>query len=139
MDRKSERLRRSASRLGLVNTSFFSATYEPNRSRSSGARFVVLPSLWNENAPLAGLEAMARGRPLIVSAVGGLQELAQAGRGYIALAGGVADLAERMDLLMSDDEECRRAGAAALAFARNELTPERHLGELERAYRTLIN
>ena len=40
-----------------------------------GARCVVLPSLVEENAPFTALEALAAGRPLIASAVGGLPEL----------------------------------------------------------------
>jgi glycosyltransferase involved in cell wall biosynthesis len=36
---------------------------------------VVIPSLWHENLPLAGLNAIASGVPLLVSDVGGLTEL----------------------------------------------------------------
>ena len=37
--------------------------------------WVVVPSLWWENAPLAVLEAFRHGRPVIVSGIGGLAEL----------------------------------------------------------------
>jgi glycosyltransferase involved in cell wall biosynthesis len=36
---------------------------------------VVIPSLWHENLPIAGLNAIASGVPLLVSDVGGLTEL----------------------------------------------------------------
>ena len=133
------RLRRTASELGLVHTRFEGrAPAETVDQVLRGARFVALPSLSNENAPLAALEAMARGRPLVVSAVGGLPELAEDGRGRIARAGDVTDFCRHVASLMSEAESCRRAGARALAFAQEELTPERHLAQLEEAYRDLI-
>lgn len=48
------------------------------------ARCVVLPSEWYENGPYSAMEAMALGKPLIVSNNGGLPELVQNGvNGYI--------------------------------------------------------
>ena len=48
------------------------------------ARCVVLPSEWYENGPYSAMEAMALGKPLIVSNNGGLPELVEDGvNGYI--------------------------------------------------------
>ena len=48
------------------------------------ARCVVLPSEWYENGPYSAMEAMALGKPLIVSNYGGLPELVGNGKnGYI--------------------------------------------------------
>jgi glycosyltransferase involved in cell wall biosynthesis len=135
---ESDGLRQSASRLGLVNISFEGRVPAERVDQAlRGSRFVVLPSIWNENAPLAMLEAMARGRAAIVSAVGGLRELAQGGRGHTTRVGDVLDLARSISLLVRDGKLCRTTGARALAFARQELTPERHLTQLEHAYRSL--
>ncbi|MGZ4386852.1 MAG: glycosyltransferase [Gaiellaceae bacterium] len=41
----------------------------------AGLDAVAIPSLWHENLPTTGLNAIAAGVPLIVSDVGGLQEL----------------------------------------------------------------
>lgn len=41
----------------------------------ANAKCVVIPSQWYENGPYAAMEAMALGRPLIVSNYGGLPEL----------------------------------------------------------------
>jgi glycosyltransferase involved in cell wall biosynthesis len=133
-------LRRTASRLGLRSTSFLGEMPAEGVIRVlRTARFVVLPSLWNENAPLVALEAMARGRPLLVSSVGGLPELAADGRGWSCQPGDIFGLARQIGLLMRDDAMCRQAGDAALAFARDELTPSRHRVRLEHAYRSLIS
>ena len=48
------------------------------------SRCVVLPSEWYENGPYSAMEAMALGKPLIVSNMGGLPELVKDGvNGYI--------------------------------------------------------
>lgn len=48
------------------------------------ARCVVLPSEWYENGPYSAMEAMALGKPLVVSDNGGLPELVDDGiNGYI--------------------------------------------------------
>lgn len=48
------------------------------------ARCVVLPSEWYENGPYSAMEAMALGKPLIVSNLGGLPELVYDSKnGYI--------------------------------------------------------
>lgn len=48
------------------------------------SRCVVLPSEWYENGPYSAMEAMALGKPLIVSNKGGLPELVEDGRnGFI--------------------------------------------------------
>ena len=41
------------------------------------SRCVVLPSEWYENGPYSAMEAMALGKPLIVSSLGGLPELVE--------------------------------------------------------------
>jgi glycosyltransferase involved in cell wall biosynthesis len=134
-----ETLRGFASQLGLMNTTFGGRVpIEEVDQVLRRARFVVLPSLWSENAPLAALEAMARARPLIASGVGGLPELAGEGRGRVVVPGDGADLARNIDDLMGDADACSLAGAAALAFAREELTPELHLAHLEQAYRDVM-
>ena len=45
---------------------------------------MVLPSEWYENGPYSAMEAMALGKPLIVSNLGGLPELVEQNKnGYI--------------------------------------------------------
>ena len=44
-----------------------------------GARALLLPSVWPENAPLVAVEALAMGTPLLTSTRGGLQEVLYGG------------------------------------------------------------
>ncbi len=128
-------LRRLAGQLELDRTQFLGRVDYPEiPGIVRGARYLVLPSLCDENAPLAALEAMAEGRPLLVTRAGGLPELVQEGAGLICDRGSVADMAAQIRRMASDDDLCRRAGASALSFARRELLPSMHRQRLEGAY-----
>jgi glycosyltransferase involved in cell wall biosynthesis len=102
------------------------------------ARYVALPSTWDENAPLAALEAMATGRPLLVSRTGGLPELIEGGEGLMFDPGDTAAMAEHITSLMKDDDLCRALGGRGLARVKSEFTPETHLEKLEEAYATAL-
>jgi glycosyltransferase involved in cell wall biosynthesis len=83
---------------------------------------------------------MARCRPLLVSSASSFVELVAGGRGRTCGPGDVSDLAWLIQLLMKDDALYGQVGAAALAFARDELTPQRRRARLAQAYaKTLAN
>jgi glycosyltransferase involved in cell wall biosynthesis len=131
---------RTAKQLGLTNTRFTGRLTPQEVSACIGrARFLVFPSVWDENAPLAAIEGMIAGRALIVSDIGGLPELAQNGRGLICEPGSVEQLAESLSTLMNDAELAQRIGEAARLFAIAELSPQSHLTSLEAAYRSVLN
>ena len=117
--------------LGLKNTEFLGHL---DRDRLMAvmrrARYVAFPSSWNENAPIAAAEALAAGRPLIVTDRGGLPELVRDSRGLCVPADD-ADQLSRAIGRMNTDFDCRNAGENAMAFHRSELTPEKHLSQLE--------
>lgn len=81
-------------------------------SRMAAVDWVVVPSLWWENAPLVIEEARAHGRPVIVSGHGGLVEAAAAG-GLRVPAGNAAALAETMQAACDPLTWTRHAAAAA--------------------------
>jgi glycosyltransferase involved in cell wall biosynthesis len=74
--------------------------------------WVLLPSLWFENAPLVLLEAQRAGRPVICTALGGMQELVRDGvDGVFVPRGDPAALAETMQALAGNPEiHARLAG-----------------------------
>jgi glycosyltransferase involved in cell wall biosynthesis len=131
-------LRALAAELGLQRTSFLGWL---DHSQVVGvlraARYLVMPSRADENAPLAALEAMAEGRPLLVSRAGGLPELVADRAGLTFERGDSSDLAAKLRLL-DDDNFCREAGVASLRFARRRLTPDVHRRGLEEAYAAAI-
>lgn len=81
------------------------------------AALAIVPSRYAEILPLAALEAMAAGLPVVAARAGGLTELVPEGGLYPP--GAVAALAERVEALYGD----ARAGAAALAVARQRTAP----------------
>lgn len=76
------------------------------------AQFVVMPSYY-EPFGIVALEAMACGRPIVASRVGGLEEIIQDGvQGYLTPSGDHLQLARRMADLMLHPERRRRMGQA---------------------------
>ena len=128
-------LKALAEELRLTNTRFLGripSEHVPELLRT--ARYLALPSMWDENAPLAALEAMAAGRPLLVTANGGLPELVRGGEGLQCPPGDVEALAGSIRRLHADDRLCREMGGRAAERAAAEFTPEHHLARLEDAY-----
>lgn len=65
--------------------------------------FCVFPSRW-ENAPIVLLEAMAAGKPIISTKVGGIPEIIQEGRNGLLVYPDVPFVANAMSLLIEDQE-----------------------------------
>lgn len=83
----------------------------------AAADIFVLPSDW-EGLPLVVVEAMAAGKPVIASAVGGVPELIEQERtGMLVPAGDPEALAQAILRLARDPELRRRVGEAARASA----------------------
>ena len=81
------------------------------------AAVVVCPSL-REGFGVSCAEAMAHGRPVVASAVGGLRDLVVDGEtGLLVPPGDVAALRAALERLLADAELRRRLGAAARARA----------------------
>jgi glycosyltransferase involved in cell wall biosynthesis len=73
----------------------------------------VLPSLW-EGLPMALIEAMASGLPVIATLVSGSQQVVEQGRsGILVSPGEVTPLRQAMEDLLADPERARLLGKAA--------------------------
>ena len=83
----------------------------------AGAALALVPSRYAEILPLAALEAMAAGLPLVASRAGGLAELSP--EPGLHRPGDVSAMAERITALWGD----AAAGEAALAVARERTAP----------------
>ncbi len=61
-----------------------------------GARALVLPSEWYENAPMSILEAYASGTPVVGADIGGIPEMIDDGTGWVFRSGDVDALADAL-------------------------------------------
>jgi glycosyltransferase involved in cell wall biosynthesis len=100
---------------------------------------VVLPTLWMENCPLAVLEAMAQGRPVVATRIGGLPELIEDGvSGALFDRGDAADLAAKILDLFSVPGRAEAAGERARLLHRSRFAPEIHASRLQGIYQSLL-
>ena len=101
-----------------------------------GAQMVVVPSFY-EPFGIVALEAMACGRPVVASRVGGLQEIVTDGiEGFLVEVGDHLRLASRLARLILDPDLRERMGAAALRRAAG-FSWQRAAGDTLELYRDL--
>lgn len=93
-----------------------------------GARAVVLPSEWYENAPMSVLESMALGKPVLGARIGGIPELIDDGAtGWLFPSGDAAALAERLRAIaLADDAALAAMGRRAREQVSTCYTRERY-------------
>ncbi len=85
------------------------------------ADICVVPSIWEEPFGLAAIEAMAAGRPVCASRVGGLQDIVRHGEtGFLIDRGDSAALARRLAQLLDDTHLRRRMGEAGRRLVEQE-------------------
>ena len=85
----------------------------------AGIDVLAAPALWHEAFGLTVREALAAGRPVLVSRVGGLQDAVEDGvAGMVLPPGDVRAWAAALARLEADRDEVRRLGAAARKHAR---------------------
>jgi len=98
----------------------------------------VLASLWEGN-PLSVMEAMAAGLPVVVTAAGGVPELASSGtHGFVVPPGDVPALSEAMMRMANHPAARQEMGAAAAARARTKFDDRRMVEAYESLYDRLL-
>jgi len=100
-----------------------------------GARSVVVPSLWQEVFGLVALEAMAAGKPVIASNIGGLPEIvSDRVTGLLVQPGSVPELTEAIERLFFDHGMTREMGFAGRERVLKDFTMEKHYEGLMEIY-----
>lgn len=96
---------------------------------------VVVPSRWYENQPMVVLEALARGVPVVGSALGGMPELIDPGAtGDLVPANDPAALAAALRPYLADPGYGFAMRDRARATIVNEFAPQRHLDRIGAMY-----
>jgi len=130
-----EALRREAAALGLGDRLHLLGFRDDVPDLLAAFDIYALPS-FSEGQSLALIEAMAAGRPIVATAVGGNPELLDAGAptGLLVPPGEPAALAAALGGLLADPAAAERLGAAARARARAEFSLAVMLGRYRALY-----
>jgi len=103
------------------------------------ASIFILPS-YQENLPVALLEAMAMGLPVVTTPVAGIPDMVEEGRnGFLVPPGDYAGLAERIVRLAHDPALRRSMGEANVAKVRQEYHPALFAKRIADVYRKLLD
>ena len=123
-----------AAALGLAGRVRFLGQVEAIGPLLTAADAVALPSLW-EGLPLTLLEAMARGRPVVASAVGGVPEVLEDGEhGRLVPSSDARALADVLEQFHRKPDAALRLGAAGQRRVRESYTWERVVEQFEAVY-----
>jgi glycosyltransferase involved in cell wall biosynthesis len=96
---------------------------------------VIFPSLWHEPAGLVTLEAYARYRPIIASAVGGIPEHIDSGKtGFLIPANNIRYLADAINELAQNYLKARTMGEQGYILFLKKFTMNIHIQKLQSIY-----
>ena len=149
-----QRLEQEAERLGLCGVLRFAGWQQDLPSVYEVLEIVCLTS-WNEGTPVSLIEAMAAGRAVVATDVGGIRDLLEASteevrapiaagayriahRGLIVRAGDPEGLASALEALASDAVLRRTLGEAARTHAVRAFRQERLLHDITALYEGLL-
>lgn len=135
---REDALRKHAKELGLLSkVVFFPPEANPYHFLAAVDLFVFPPR--QVGLGLTILEAMARGRPVLASAVGGVYYLIQDGEtGLLFPPGDSEAISSRILYLLDHRGEARRLGAAARQRAEERFTAERMAEQTVEIYKELL-
>lgn len=133
-----EKLREIAKLHGLENKVHFLGIRTDIPDILNASDVFVLSSDWEGN-PLSIMEAMAAGKPVIATSVGGVPELIQNNdTGILVPPKDVDALSKAMLLLMEDRGLCHKLGERAREFAEREFDISVMVKKYERLYESLL-
>ena len=100
---------------------------------------VVVISSNNEGTPVSAIEAMAAGRPVVATRVGGLPDVISDGdTGYLVAPGDVEQLASAVERVLGDGETTDRLKRNARESVKHKFAVERLAADIDLLYRRLL-
>ena len=131
-------LERRMHELGVAKHCLF-VGYQEDVARFYDAIDVLLLTSVNEGTPVSVIEALAAGRPVVATRVGGVSDVVRDGvDGFLVEVGDVESLAARLAELAGDPELRARMGNAGRAHVIERYAVERLVDDVDRLYRALL-
>jgi glycosyltransferase involved in cell wall biosynthesis len=132
-------LENRAHELGIVRDTLFLGYQDDVAPFYAAFDALVLPS-GNEGTPVSAIEALAAGRPVVATRVGGVPDVVRDGEdGFLVEAGATDDLAERLERLARDPKLRERMGAAGRERVLPRYAVDRLVEDVDRLYRSLLS
>jgi len=133
-----DHLERYAHELGVMKRCLFLGYQEDVARFYDAIDALVLPSV-NEGTPVSVIEALAAGRPVVATRVGGVPDIVRDGvDGYLVAPGDPSELAERLVRLARDPDRRARMGADGRARVLQRYTVARLVDDVDLLYRSLL-
>ena len=133
-----DQVERRAHELGVMRDTLFLGYQEQVASFFAAFDVFILPSA-NEGTPVTAIEALAAGKPVVATRVGGIPDVVRDGEdGFLVAPGDVEALADRLAELATDDKLRERMGEAARARVRERYSVQRLVDDVDRLYRSLL-
>lgn len=133
----SESLKEQAARLGVEPKVSLHGAVSDIPAFLQGIHIFVMSSL-SEGMPMSLLEAMAAGRPVVATAVGGIPEIVEgSGCGWLCPRGSATQLARAMQEA-AESAERREKGAAGRAWVLQHCTLDAMVERYEQIFNSLI-
>ena len=134
-----EQLERRAHELGVVRDTLFLGYQEDVAPFYAAFDALVLPSS-NEGTPVSAIEALAAGRPVVATRVGGVPDVVQEGEdGFLVEPGATDELADRLAQLARDPALRERMGRAGRERVLPRYAVQRLVDDVDRLYRSLLS
>jgi glycosyltransferase involved in cell wall biosynthesis len=133
-----EQLERRAHELGVVQHTLFLGYQQDVAPFYAAFDALVLPSS-NEGTPVSAIEALAAGRPVVATRVGGVPDVVDDGEdGFLVEPGATDELADRLGQLAREPELRERMGRAGRERVLPRYAVQRLVDDVDRLYRSLM-
>jgi glycosyltransferase involved in cell wall biosynthesis len=132
-------LERRAKELGVIRETLFVGYQEDVAPYYAAFDALVLPS-GNEGTPVSVIEALAAGRPVVATRVGGVPDVVRDGEdGFLVEPGATDELAERLAELARDPRLRQRMGREGRSRVLPRYAVDRLVDDVDRLYRALLS
>jgi glycosyltransferase involved in cell wall biosynthesis len=133
-----DHVERRAHELGIMRDTLFLGYQEAVAPYYAAFDAMVLSS-GNEGTPVSAIEALAAGRPVVATRVGGVPDVVRDGEdGYLVETGAIDEIAAALERLAADPALRQRMGESGRARVLPRYSVGRLIDDVDRLYRSLL-